>query len=127
MNAIKIELPDGPSKGDEIDALRDMATVCGRAGGYLRSLFTEELVDWVDEQMGDDIEPNLWAEREFWRAQANDLRRQLSEVQKELQAAKERAEHDGDMLDGLRDQVAGAREDIRRARVALAGAEECLK
>jgi hypothetical protein len=72
-----IALITNPTKTNETEALESMARVSIDAGGYLKSLFTDSLVQWAEDQIRKDLAPDIWAELMFTRAQNVDLGHQV--------------------------------------------------
>jgi hypothetical protein len=53
-------LSDDPSKQEEIDFLEAIATHATSKDTYLKSLFTDSLVHWVNSQIKNDFPPDIW-------------------------------------------------------------------
>jgi hypothetical protein len=86
---------DQLTKQDEIDALRRFAAKW-QPGSYLHSFFTDQLLQWVENQIKSDFPPDLYGNKEFQAGYENQ-----SLVASVQRLEKEKKE--------LRDQLSNAR------------------
>lgn len=71
--SVRVPIVNGYSyKADEVEALVACSTAAGK-GSYLVDLFTPQLVDWVRQQINEDVSPDLFAAYMFQQERANEL------------------------------------------------------
>lgn len=90
----------------------------GRAGegSYLRCLFREELLDWVESSIRDDLAPDVWAALECARREATEMRQQATQAE----ARHAQAQRDLDVLmQTLNGQVERRTAELARDNEAL--------
>jgi hypothetical protein len=75
------------SKAAEIELLRGFVAKYVGEGSFLASLFTPEMLKWVDVSMQDDVCPDLLAGLEHWHKQANELAGNYVKSEDERRAA----------------------------------------
>lgn len=96
---VAINLPDDPSKDEEIDAIVKVVQKFGTAPNgrfYLTSLFTDDLCKWVAQRIRNDFPPDIWgewmAERALNSVEARKVTKDLNDHKAALAVALEAVE-----------------------------------
>lgn len=98
MTINRIEtLPAAASREAELAHLRKLAATCER-GTYLASLFSEDLIAWIERKMADDVDVNIAGALAFEQAEARRTAGELAEL-------KRQANTSGQVIDTLRGEL----------------------
>lgn len=118
-------LPSNPTKIQEIAFLHEVAeSVPGCS--YMASLFTSELLVWVEAQIRQDVSPDVWHNMEHFReahnkavdagrAKVKDLEQQLSKQDEILKGLTERHQVLKDRADEYREEGNQLGRDLAKA------------
>lgn len=85
----KIEIPERVTKADEIRIMRQLTEIFKGKDAYLRSLFSDRLLEYAERHMTDDLTPDVIEDLEYWHARAVDLDRQRGRLAARLSETRE--------------------------------------
>lgn len=120
MSRFMINVPDDPTKQEEIEALEKLAEKLPN-NSYLKGLFTPDMVGWVKTQIKGDIMPDLhWQSAEKgvinsrMAYEIHDLKRDLERSEIRVKLLESRIYHLKDDIFAEKDEAKKAINDLRQ-------------
>ena len=108
------KLAENPSKQAERDFLREVAAGVPECS-YLASLFSADMIQWVEAQIRQDVSCDLWGSFDYAvkdaAVQVNQEREHMRAAQAETGDCQRRHEAQGRVLEAVKDQLADAKAD----------------